>query len=137
MGDFCLHQLYRCLCEHNAALAIYTSQFHRDASLNVICEHKSANALPAFAKRRCKWGSFSGACPSFSGVRSTLDAFPGESVSGQCTRKLQPCGIAKNISFVGLFPAKFDVVAAKMAIGGCLLVNGFAQVEISDDGAGT
>lgn len=47
---------------------------------------------------------------------------------------LETSRFSQSISLIRPFPAKLDVVAAEVAIGSGLLVDGFAQVKIPDDG---
>src|SRR6266702_1098989 len=49
---------------------------------------------------------------------------------------LQSCLLAQNLRLIGPLPGEFRQLAAKVAVGGGLPVNGAEQVELLDDGAG-
>jgi hypothetical protein len=50
---------------------------------------------------------------------------------------LQPGSAFERFGFVGAFPGEFDIVAAKVAVGGSLPKDRFTQVQVTDDRAGT
>jgi hypothetical protein len=45
-------------------------------------------------------------------------------------------GALKRFCLVSTFPGEFDIVAAEVAVGGCLLIDRFTQAELTDDRAG-
>jgi hypothetical protein len=51
-------------------------------------------------------------------------------------RRVQPGGDAQRSGGSRVFPGQGDVVAAEVAVGGSLPVDGPAQVQVADDGAG-
>jgi hypothetical protein len=49
---------------------------------------------------------------------------------------LQASRAFERFGFVDVFPGEWDVVAAEVAVGGGLAVDGFAQAKVTDDRAG-